>query len=71
MYIVQGYDKDNDMYIELFKTEKLETACLIAEVFEPLVIKDCLVNRECGEAEPIDWIEIINTITQKKVAIYG
>lgn len=71
MYIVQGYDKDNDMYIELFKTEKLEIAYLIAETFEPLIIKDCLVNREYGGAEPIDYIEIINIITQKRVAIYG
>lgn len=71
MYIIEGYDKDNDMYIELFRTEKLETAYLIAEVFEPLVIKDYLVNRECGEAEPIDLIEITDTVANRKVAIYG
>lgn len=57
MYTVDGYDKDNDVYVEYWKGEDLEKAKEIAIVLNNIAIHDGLVR--CS-GEPIDWVQVTN-----------
>jgi len=57
MYTVDGYDKDNDVYVEYWKGEDLEKAKEIAIVLNNIAMHDGLVR--CS-GEPIDWVQVTN-----------
>lgn len=57
MYTVDGYDKDNDVYVEYWKGEDLEKAKEIAIVLNNIAMHDGLIR--CS-GEPIDWVQVTN-----------
>ena len=44
MYRVEGYDKDNGVYVEYWKGEDLEKAKDIATILDNIAIKDELIR---------------------------
>ena len=61
MYKVEGYDKDNDVYVEYWKGTDLEKAKEISIILDNIALNDKLI-RYCndGSKEPIDWVHIVN-----------
>lgn len=57
MYTVDGYDKDNDVYVEYWRGEDLEKAKEIATILDNIAMHDGLVR--CS-GEPIDWVQVTN-----------
>lgn len=57
MYTVDGYDKDNDVYVEYWKGEDLEKAKEIAIILNNIAMHDGLIR--CS-GEPIDWVQVTN-----------
>lgn len=55
MYTIIGYDKDNDIYEEIAKFNKLEDAIESANSLCYCLVEDEL--KSCV-GEPIDWLEV-------------
>lgn len=63
VYRVEGYNKDNDVYVAYWKGESLELAKAIATILDNIAMKDELVkySGKLGlEKEPIDWVQVTN-----------
>lgn len=63
MYRVEGYDRDNGVYVEYWKGEDLEKAKEIATILDNIAIKDELIRysgKSGLEKEPIDWVQVTN-----------
>lgn len=71
MYIITGYDKDNDAYMPLHKTELPAEAKSNAKTYAKLCFEGKL-NRVCsdGISEPIDWICVENQETGDMVSVF-
>lgn len=61
MYKIDGYDKDNDVYINYWNGPDLEIAKEIASTLYKIAKRDELIRYASdGSKEPIDWILISN-----------
>ena len=61
MYKVEGYDKDNDVYVNYWNGSDLEMAKEIASTLYKIVKRDELIRyKSDGSKEPIDWILVSN-----------
>lgn len=59
IYKVEGYDKDNDVYVKYWEGKDLETSKAIATVLNNIANKDELVRYTSdGQKEPIDWVQV-------------
>lgn len=59
IYKVEGYDKDNDVYVKYWEGEDLEVAKVVSEVLNNIANKDELVRYTSdGQKEPIDWVQV-------------
>ena len=62
-YRVEGYDKDNGVYVEYWKGTNLEKAKEICDILDKIARKDELI-RYCSsekfglDKEPIDWVQV-------------
>lgn len=56
-YAIIGYDKDNDLYDELYFSTDILDVLKRAKVIEPLCDNDTLRN---SKGEPYDYLEVIN-----------
>lgn len=65
MYRVEGYDKDNGVYVEYWKGEDLEKAKEIATILDNIATKDELIRYTSSGKfglvkESIDWVQVTN-----------
>ena len=61
MYKVEGYDKDNGVYVNYWNGPDLEMAKEIASTLYKIVKRDELIRyKSDGSKEPIDWILVSN-----------
>ena len=61
MYKVEGYDKDNNVYVNYWNGLDLEIAKEIASTLYNVVKRDELIRyKSDGSKEPIDWILVSN-----------
>lgn len=59
IYKVEGYDKDNDVYVKYWEGKDLEVAKVVSEVLNNIANKDELVRYTSdGQKEPIDWVQV-------------
>lgn len=59
VYKVEGYDKDNDVYVKYWEGKDLEVAKVVGEVLNNIANKDELVRYTSdGQKEPIDWVQV-------------
>lgn len=59
IYKVEGYDKDNDVYVKYWEGKDLEFAKVVSEVLNNIANKDELVRYTSdGQKEPIDWVQV-------------
>lgn len=67
-YVIVGYDKDNDVYVEYQRTDSLKYAIALARNLMKLLETGSL-KRQCsdGSYEPIDWLEIINVYKPEQI----
>lgn len=66
-YLLQGYDKDNDMYTLVESFNNYEEALKHGKALLPLLNNDQLTSEQ---GEPIDWLEIENTETEKIIFLF-
>lgn len=58
-YKVEGYDKDNDVYVEYYRCEDLDEAKKIAKILDGIACNDELIRYDSDhEKEPIDWVHV-------------
>lgn len=57
-YVIIGYDKDNDCYIELYSNNNYNKVIIMAKKLKRLVQKDRLLNPYNNE--PLDWLEVVD-----------
>lgn len=59
IYKVEGYDKDNDVYVKYWEGKDLETSKIISTVLNNIAEKGELVRYSSdGTREPIDWVQV-------------
>lgn len=59
IYKVEGYDKDNDVYVKYWEGKDLKVAKIVSEVLNNIANKDELVRYTSGgQKEPIDWVQV-------------
>jgi hypothetical protein len=56
-YAIVGYDKDNDLYDELYFSTDIQDVLQRAKVIKPLCDNDTLRN---AKGEPYDYLEVVN-----------
>jgi hypothetical protein len=59
IYKIEGYDKDNDVYVKYWEGKDLKVAKVVSEVLNDIANKDELVRYTSdGQKEPIDWVQM-------------
>ena len=56
-YAIIGYDKDNDLYDELYVSTDIQDVLQRANALKPLCDNDVLRN---SKGEPYDYLEVVN-----------
>lgn len=58
-YVVETYDKDNDLFDTITETRDMNKACEICRELHKLVIEDKLLSER---REPVDWVQVMQYV---------